>query len=55
MTKFGKFKDVFSGKNFGRKGDLTQLFRVEYGREYRSMKQNLIHVNDQVVREFLGL
>lgn len=55
MVKFNKIKDVFNGKNFGNKGDLTQLFRVEYGNEYRSMKRNLIDVNDKVVREYLGL
>lgn len=48
-------KDVFSGNNFERKGNLTEMFMVEYRNEYRNMTKNSIDVNDRVVKDYLGL
>jgi len=55
-TKLGKtIRDVFSGTNFGSKGDLTEMFKVEYRNEYRNMTKSHINVTDKVVKDYLGL
>ena len=34
---------------------LTDLFRIEYKKEYKSMRDAGIHINDNTVRKYLGL
>jgi len=55
-SKFTKaMRDVFVGGNFDRKGDLTEMFKVEYRNEYRNMTDNHINVTDRVVKDYLGV
>lgn len=48
-------RDVFTGSNFDQKGNLIEMFKVEYRNEYRDMTKNYIHVTDRVVKDYLGL
>jgi preprotein translocase subunit Sec63 len=48
-------RDVFVGSNFDRKGNLTEMFKVEYRNEYRDMTKNYTNVTDRVVKDYLGL
>lgn len=50
-----KLRDVFSGKNFDGKGGLTDLFRIEYKKEYDNMTKSGIRVDDYMVKNYLSL
>lgn len=47
-------RDVFSGNHFDGKGGLTDLFRIEYKREYDNMRKSGIRVDDNMVKNYLN-
>lgn len=54
-TLKNKLRDVFSGSHFDGKGGLTDLFRIEYKREYDNMTKSGIRVDDHMVKNYLSL
>lgn len=48
-------RDVFGAGNFGGRGDLTELFRIEYNREYQNFTKSGVHVDDLMVKNYLKL